>query len=124
VFFLQNHDQVGNRAFGDRLHHVIDPAAWRAVSALWLLLPETPLLFMGQEWAASAPFLYFTDHGAELGDLVTVGRRREFSRFSAFSDVAVRATIPDPQSESTFRASRLDWNERDREPQQAGVRLA
>ena len=64
---LQNHDQVGNRAFGERLHHQMDPAAYRAATALLLCAPETPLLFMGQEWAASTPFLYFTDHPEPLG---------------------------------------------------------
>ena len=123
IFFLQNHDQVGNRAFGDRLHHKIDPAAWRAASALLLILPETPLLFMGQEWAATAPFQYFTDHDPELGRLVTEGRRREFSRFAAFADPAMREKIPDPQSESAFFASRLRWEERVREPHASVLRL-
>jgi len=113
VVCLQNHDQVGNRAFGERLHHQIDPAAWRAAVALLLLAPETPLLFMGQEWATSAPFLYFTDHNEELGRLVTAGRRREFGRFAAFADPSVRERIPDPQATATFESSRLPWTERD-----------
>ena len=116
VVFLQNHDQIGNRAFGDRMHAGLDPAVWRAASALLLLLPETPLLFMGQEWAASTPFLYFTDHHSELGRLVTEGRRREFAAFAAFADPARRERIPDPQAESTFAASRLRWDERTQEP--------
>ena len=120
VICLQNHDQVGNRAFGERLNHQIDPAVFRAVSALLLLAPETPLLFMGQEWAASSPFLYFTDHEPGLGALVTAGRRAEFSKFRAFADLAARGRIPDPQAESTFAASRLDWQEHTREPH-AGV---
>jgi maltooligosyltrehalose trehalohydrolase len=112
IFCLQNHDQIGNRPFGRRLHHQIDPALFRALSALLLFAPETPLLFMGQEWAASSPFLFFTDHHHELGRLVTEGRRREFSRFKAFADEETRARIPDPQAASTFEASRLDWDER------------
>jgi len=116
VFFLQNHDQVGNRAFGDRMHQGMDLALYRAASTLLLILPETPLLFMGQEWAATAPFLFFTDHNEELGAAVREGRRKEFSRFSAFLDAAARAGIPDPQSPDTFHASRLDWSEREREP--------
>jgi maltooligosyltrehalose trehalohydrolase len=116
VFFLQNHDQVGNRAFGDRLHAAADLSSVRAATVLWLLLPETPLVFMGQEWAASTPFCYFTDHEPGLGALVTAGRRQEFSRFSTFSDPAGRETIPDPQGEATFRASQLDWSERERQP--------
>ena len=112
LFCLQNHDQIGNRPFGHRLHHQIDPALFRALSALLLFAPQTPLLFMGQEWAASTPFLYFTDHNPELGRLVTEGRRREFSRFQAFADEEMRARIPDPQAVSTFEASRLNWSER------------
>ncbi|HEU0302613.1 MAG TPA: malto-oligosyltrehalose trehalohydrolase, partial [Longimicrobium sp.] len=102
VHCIQNHDQVGNRAFGDRLTESVPLAVYRAASALLLLSPCTPLLWMGQEWAASTPFQYFTDHPAELGKLVTEGRRREFGRFSAFADPAVRERIPDPQAASTF----------------------
>ena len=123
VFFLQNHDQVGNRAFGERLHHQVDLAAWRAASVLLLVLPETPLLFMGQEWAATTPFAFFADHHAELGRAVTEGRRREFSRFAAFSNPLARERIPDPQAEQTFLASCLDWRERDREPHASVLRL-
>lgn len=112
VVCLQNHDQVGNRALGDRLHHAIDGAAYRAASVLLLTLPHTPLLFMGQEWAAASPFLYFTDHEPELGRLVTAGRRREFQDFAAFADEQAREAIPDPQATGTFLASRLDWTER------------
>ncbi len=123
VVFLQNHDQAGNRAMGDRLHHAIDPAAFRAASVLLLLAPETPLLFMGQEWAASSPFRYFTDHHPELGRAVTEGRRREFRHFAAFSDPAASASIPDPQAWETFATSRLDWEERSHEPHAGVLRL-
>jgi maltooligosyltrehalose trehalohydrolase len=123
VVCLQNHDQVGNRALGERLHQQIDAAAWRAASTLLLLAPETPLLFMGQEWGASSPFLYFTDHNPQLGRLVTQGRRREFAGFAAFSDPATRERIPDPQAEATFAASRLDWVERECEPHAGQLRL-
>lgn len=116
VHCIQNHDQVGNRALGDRLHHAVELAAYRAASALLLLSPYTPLLWMGQEWAASAPFLYFTDHPDELGRLVTEGRRNEFGKFSAFADPAARERIPDPQAVETFTRSKLDWSERGREP--------
>jgi maltooligosyltrehalose trehalohydrolase len=115
VFCIQNHDQIGNRALGERLHHQIDPAAYRAALALLLLSPQTPLLFMGQEWAASSPFLYFTDHNPELGRLVTEGRRLEFKAFAAFSSPSTRARIPDPQDEATFACSRLCWEEREHE---------
>jgi maltooligosyltrehalose trehalohydrolase len=119
VVCLQNHDQVGNRALGDRLHHTIDLAAWRAASALLLCLPETPLLFMGQEWAARTPFRYFTDHAGGLGEAVTAGRRREFAAFAKFGG----HDVPDPQAFDTFQASRLDWGERLREPHASIWRL-
>ncbi|MBP1685048.1 MAG: malto-oligosyltrehalose trehalohydrolase [Deltaproteobacteria bacterium] len=123
VICLDNHDQIGNRAFGERLHHQIDLATYRAASVLLLCAPQTPLLFMGQEWAASAPFQYFTDHNPQLGKLITEGRRREFKEFSAFSDPQARARIPDPQDPATFVRSRLDWSEAEREPHAALVRL-
>lgn len=107
AYCLQNHDQVGNRAFGDRMHQAMGIGSWCAVSMLLLFLPQTPLLFMGQEWAASSPFLYFTDHETELGRLVTEGRRKEFAHFPSFSE-----QVPDPQAEATFRKSVLDWSER------------
>ncbi|MGI8486160.1 MAG: malto-oligosyltrehalose trehalohydrolase [Thermomicrobiales bacterium] len=112
VFCIQNHDQIGNRPFGDRLHHDINLDRYAVASTLLLTSPETPLLFMGQEFAASTPFLYFTDHPAELGRLVTEGRRREFAGFPAFQDEHLRETIPDPQEESTFLPSKLNLNER------------
>ena len=119
VYVLQNHDQVGNRAFGDRLHHQVDIDRYRAASALLLCLPQTPMLFMGQEFAATTPFQYFTDHTPELGRLVTEGRRREFQAFSAFADPATRERIPDPQARSTFERSKLVEAERERSPGQA-----
>jgi maltooligosyltrehalose trehalohydrolase len=109
VFCIQNHDQIGNRAFGERLSTQISYPAWCAASALLLLSQEIPLLFMGQEWAAPEPFLFFTDHNEELGRLVTEGRRKEFSHFSAFAETANHASIPDPQKIETFRQSKLDW---------------
>ncbi len=115
VVCLQNHDQIGNRARGDRLHHGIDAAAWRAATVLLLTAPMTPLLFMGQEWAAGTPFQFFTDMPPELGTAVTEGRRLEFADFPEFSDPASRRSIPDPQAASTFEASRLRWDERERD---------
>jgi maltooligosyltrehalose trehalohydrolase len=120
IVCLQNHDQVGNRAFGDRLNHRISLQAYRAASVLLLLAPSTPLLFMGQEWAASTPFRYFTDHSEELGARVVEGRRKEFERFSEFRGSKTRERIPSPQAFETFAASRLEWEEREREPH-AGV---
>jgi maltooligosyltrehalose trehalohydrolase len=113
IYCLQNHDQIGNRAVGDRLTASISFDAYCAASMLLLFLPMTPLLFMGQEWAASSPFQYFTDHEPELGQAVSRGRREEFRHFEAFSDERLRHRIPDPQSPSTFERSRLIWSERD-----------
>jgi maltooligosyltrehalose trehalohydrolase len=112
IFCIQNHDQVGNRAFGERLSSQISYPAYCAASALLLLSPEVPLLFMGQEWAAPEPFLFFTNHNEDLGQLVTEGRRKEFARFSAFADPANRESIPDPQNIETFRRSKLHWEVR------------
>jgi maltooligosyltrehalose trehalohydrolase len=123
IVCLQNHDQIGNRALGERLNHQIDVSAYRAASAVLLTAPETPLLFMGQEWAASTPFLYFTDHEAELGRRVTAGRRQEFRHFSTFADPDARARIPDPQALATFQRSRLEWAERRDEPHASMLRL-
>jgi maltooligosyltrehalose trehalohydrolase len=111
VIFLQNHDQVGNRVFGERLHHQISLAAWRAASVLLLVAPETPLLFMGQEWAASTPFLFFTDHRPELGRRIFESRMRELARRRPLRDAGSGERIADPQAQATFEASRLDWSE-------------
>jgi maltooligosyltrehalose trehalohydrolase len=114
VFCSENHDQVGNRACGERLNHLIDRERYLLASATLLLSPETTLLFQGQEFASSSPFLFFTDHNPELGRLVTAGRREEFKGFSAFNDPTRRAAIPDPQAEETFQRSKLDFDERQR----------
>ena len=116
VYCIQNHDQVGNRALGERLNHQVPLEAFHVASTVLLYLPMTPLLFMGQEWAASSPFLFFTDHEPSLGELVSKGRREEFKSFRAFADPTARASIPDPQDTLTFERSRLDWSERDSGP--------
>lgn len=116
VSFLQSHDQVGNRAFGERIHALGDPALVRAACTCVLLSPHTPMLFMGEEFAASTAFLYFCDFGPELAQAVARGRRAEFGRFAAFASVAAQARIPDPNLEATFLASKLRWEERDTEP--------
>lgn len=112
VIALQNHDQVGNRPLGERLHHVINADRYKVASTLLLFAPETPLIFMGQEFAASTPFSFFTDMPDELGKLVTEGRRREFGEFGAFGDKELRDSIPDPQARTTFERSRLRIEER------------
>ena len=96
---------------------------YRAATVLLLCAPATPLLFMGQEWAATTPFLYFTDHPEELGKLVTEGRRNEFRHFSAFADAEARGRIPDPQAARRSMRSRLDWSEVNREPHASTLRL-
>ena len=111
VTFVQNHDQIGNRPFGDRIAALAPPDALRAMLAVVLLAPPPPLLFMGEEWAASTPFLFFCDFEPELGAKVTEGRRGEFAGFAEFSDPEKRARIPDPVAESTFAASKLRWDE-------------
>ena len=110
-YCISNHDQVGNRAFGERLSVSCSREGYRAASALLCLVPYTPLIFQGQEWAASTPFLYFTDHNEELGRLVTEGRRKEFAGFAAFAHGESTKKIPDPQAETTFNASKLKWDE-------------
>ena len=112
VAFLQNHDMVGNRAFGDRIQAFANPALLRAAYACLLLSPQVPMLFMGEEFAASTPFMFFCDFGPELAAAVSQGRRREFKRFAAFADDAAVARIPDPNAVTTFTACQLVWNER------------
>jgi maltooligosyltrehalose trehalohydrolase len=116
VDFLQNHDQIGNRAFGDRLAHLTDPQALAAATAILLLAPSPPLLFMGDEFAADSPFLFFCDFGPELARAVTEGRRKEFSRFEKFKDPKVAESIPDPGNIDTFLRSKLDWDSIARAP--------
>jgi maltooligosyltrehalose trehalohydrolase len=106
VLFLQNHDQIGNRAFGERLTTLAEPAALEAAIALQLLCPQIPLIFMGEEEASATPFLFFTDHNPDLAKAVREGRRREFAGFARFSDAESLAKIPDPNAVETFERSR------------------
>jgi maltooligosyltrehalose trehalohydrolase len=110
VSFLQNHDQVGNRAFGERIVCDADHRAVRAGVAILLLAPSPPLLFMGEEFGAETPFLFFCDFEKELAASVTAGRRNEFAHSAGFNDPAERERIPDPSSVGTFEVSRLDWH--------------
>ena len=108
---LQTHDQIGNRALGERLARLVEnAAALRAAVAIVLLAPSIPMLFMGEEWAASQPFPYFCDFGSELAEKVREGRRREFARFERFSAAALDR-LPDPVDRATMHAARLDWHE-------------
>lgn len=112
VSFLQNHDQVGNRAFGERLTQLARPDALRAAVETLLLAPAPPLLFMGEEWGSQSRFPFFCDFGGDLAQAVTNGRRREFARFERFRDERARAAIPDPCAPATYAAARLDWEQR------------
>ncbi len=113
VLFLQNHDQTGNRAFGDRLINLTDADALKAATTVLLLSPMIPLLFMGEEWGAREPFLFFTSHHGELADAVREGRRGEFAEFSEFADEQTRERIPDPNAVDTFEASKPDFGKRE-----------
>jgi maltooligosyltrehalose trehalohydrolase len=115
VVCIQNHDQVGNRPLGNRLTDDVAPEVYRAASVLLLFAPHLPLLFQGQEWATAVPFLFFTDHNAELGPLVSKGRKEEFKDFPGFE-----GEVPDPQDPATFEKSKLDWSEPE-QPRHAGV---
>ncbi|MGB3681067.1 MAG: malto-oligosyltrehalose trehalohydrolase [Rubrobacteraceae bacterium] len=108
VSFLQNHDQVGNRAFGERITALASPEAVRAAAAIYLLAPQIPMLFMGEEWGAEEPFLFFCDFEEDLAPLVTEGRRAEFASFPEFADPETRDGIPDPGDGGTFEKSVLD----------------
>ncbi|WP_252273359.1 malto-oligosyltrehalose trehalohydrolase [Pseudomonas subflava] len=110
VLFLQNHDQIGNRAFGERLAAMVDEDALKAATLLLLLSPQVPLLFMGEEWGSIQPFLFFTDYHDKLADAVRDGRRGEFAEFSRFSDPATLLRIPDPNDADTFNRSQPDLN--------------
>jgi 1,4-alpha-glucan branching enzyme len=113
VSFLQDHDQIGNRAMGERLDALVPLEVVEALLAVTLIAPSPPMLFMGEDWAAAQPFPFFCDFHDELADAVREGRRREFAKFPAFRDEAARARIPDPNAESTFRSATLDWAARD-----------
>lgn len=114
IGYSQDHDQVGNRAKGERLVHEVSVGRAKIAAALTLTAPFVPMLFQGEEWAASAPFQYFTNHEEELGKLVSEGRKKEFAAFGWDP-----AEIPDPQSPETFQNSKLNWDERTQPPHAA-----
>ncbi|MGA8619913.1 MAG: malto-oligosyltrehalose trehalohydrolase [Candidatus Sulfotelmatobacter sp.] len=111
ISFLQNHDQIGNRAFGERITTIADSRAIRAATAILLMAPSPPLLFMGEEFGTKTPFLFFCDFEKGLAEAVAAGRRNEFARFTKFNDPAARAGIPDPNDARTFDRSRLNWDD-------------
>jgi malto-oligosyltrehalose trehalohydrolase len=110
IGFIQNHDQVGNRAFGDRLTAFAPAAAVRAIAAVYLLAPQIPMLFMGEEWGAAEPFPFFCDFAGDLATAVREGRRAEFARFPEFRDPKTRQRIPDPTAHETFISAKLRWD--------------
>lgn len=112
VNFLQNHDQVGNRAFGERLAVLAPERTVELLTAVLLLSPQIPLLFMGEEWGEVRPFTYFTDFDGDLGQAVREGRRREFRKWPEFHDAQTRESIPDPNAPGTMQAAVLDWETR------------
>jgi maltooligosyltrehalose trehalohydrolase len=114
VIFLDNHDQVANSGRGERVHLLTSPSLYRAMTALLLLAPNTPMLFQGQEFAASSPFYYFADHNEELAGLVRKGRAEFLAQFRSLTTPEMRACVPDPASEESFLRSKLDFSERER----------
>ena len=110
----QNHDQVGNTFIGDRMHSTTAPARYRSFAALTLLAPQTPLLFMGQEFAASTRFMFFADHKPDLARLVHAGRREFLRQFRAYADPSAQELVADPAAEATFMDSKLIWSEVDK----------
>jgi len=113
VFYLQNHDQLANTLRGERLHLLAGAPRMRALTTFFLLLPQTPMLFMGQEFFASAPFLYFVDHTAELQGLVKQGRDAFLSQFASARHAVEDEGFQMPIGEEAFRRSKLDWSERE-----------
>jgi len=111
VAFLENHDQVANSVHGLRLHQLTSPGRWRALTACLLLMPHVPMLFQGQEFAASAPFLYFADHRPDLASQVREGRGNFLAQFPSIATPAARARLDDPGAPATFERCRLDWDE-------------
>src|SRR6202012_5531906 len=110
VSFIQTHDLVGNRVFGERIDQLAAPEAVRAIAAVYLLMPQVPMLFMGEEWAATTPFPFFSDYGGELADAVRRGRAKQLAQMN-HGGVGMQQPAPDPQAESTFLSAKLHWEE-------------
>ncbi|QOV92371.1 malto-oligosyltrehalose trehalohydrolase [Humisphaera borealis] len=114
IHFIQNHDQIANTARGDRLHKVTSPGELRAMTALLLLMPQTPMLFQGQEFAASSPFYYFSDHHEDLSKLIAAGRAKEIAQFPSAASPLMQEQLVDPSAPATFERSKIDHSEADR----------
>jgi maltooligosyltrehalose trehalohydrolase len=113
VTYLENHDQISNSGRGRRLHQLADPGSVRAMTALWLLSPGTPMFFQGQEFAASSPFQYFADHAADLGRRVSQGRKEFLAQFDSLADPAMQDHLPDACDPATFERCKLNFAERE-----------
>ena len=123
VAFLENHDQTANYGMGQRLWERSAPGAYRAMTALLLLGPWTPMLFQGQEWLTTSPFRYFVDHAAELGELVKKGRGEFLAQFPRYHGIANEDRLPDPSQAASFEGCRLDWSEPDKPFHARALRL-
>ena len=123
ISFLQNHDQIGNRAFGERIAQLATPDSLKAAMEILLLAPQPPMLFMGEEFGATTPFYFFCDFQGDLAAAVTNGRRNEFARFEKFNSPGSRESIPDPNAEGTFQESKLKWQSLQQEPHADWLRL-
>ena len=115
VHFLQNHDQIANSGRGFRVHMISSPGQFKAMTAFMLLMPQTPLLFQGQEFAASSTFHYFADHSEDLNKLIAKGRAKELSQFPSVAVPAMQKYLLDPGARSTFERSKIDLSEKDRQ---------
>ncbi|HSE98240.1 MAG TPA: DUF3459 domain-containing protein, partial [Blastocatellia bacterium] len=114
VTFIENHDQTSNTLGGKRVHQRTSPGRFRAMTALMLLAPGTPMLFQGQEFSTSRPFLFFADHEADLAKLVRKGRAKFLEQFPSLATREAQERLPDPSAIATFEACKLDFNERER----------
>jgi maltooligosyltrehalose trehalohydrolase len=121
IGFLQNHDQIGNRAFGERLSSLASGRALEAALEVTLLAPMPPMLFMGEEWGTERPFPFFCDFSGELAEAVRRGRKQEFA--SLFASLPEGSAIPDPLDAGTFRMATLDWSEREQPAHAARLQL-
>jgi maltooligosyltrehalose trehalohydrolase len=113
VTFLQNHDQIANSGLGNRVDKLCSPGRWRAMTALWLLSPQTPMFFQGQEFSASTPFLYFADNTGEQAGIVANGRLRFLSQFPTLATSEAKSHVAEPADRSTFERCRLNLSERE-----------
>jgi maltooligosyltrehalose trehalohydrolase len=113
VHYIENHDQIANSSNGKRAHQLSSPGRWRVLTAVTLLGPQTPLLFQGQEFSSSTPFLFFADHSGELRDAIRAGRKEFLQQFPSIQDPRVAGALAVPDDPETFTRCKIDWTERD-----------